>query len=457
MRISYRREMRHNYLIIDPEDLKLCEFECQMLEANALEGLLRFHKRYTDGSVRLFYDITSRQPLSRMLDGRCIRGGELRRLVLGIAGVLERMGVYLMSEQGLFLEPDYIYVEPESFSVWLCLLPGLERQFPEDCRNLLEYLLGKVDHQDQEGVVLAYGLYQESKKENYGLEDLLRQLHMQEKGGARCERSGTEAAAGSADSSWEMEEQSRIGQTVPWRREALPASEAQQEWGGAGESNPQRAGRRKENPRKGLLGKLSGWWRHLWKREGKEEMIEVPMEQMFSPKELPYEVQGTVWGQRERERYETYENERQSRQEADRRYERERNFGRQKQKMPSRTEAWEQEIRPGQDTVLLADLTERSSNRRLAALTAGLEDIEITYCPFVIGKQEQLVDYRLQKEAVSRLHARIDEEKGEYFLQDLNSTNGTWVAGRLLENNEKVLLQIGDEVSLAGLRYEFRA
>ena len=33
---------------------------------------------------------------------------------------------------------------------------------------------GKVNHQDKECVVMAYGLYQESLKENYGMGDLLR-------------------------------------------------------------------------------------------------------------------------------------------------------------------------------------------------------------------------------------------------------------------------------------------
>ena len=39
---------------------------------------------------------------------------------------------------------------------------------------LLQYLLGKVNHQDKDCVVMAYGLYQESLKENYGMADLLR-------------------------------------------------------------------------------------------------------------------------------------------------------------------------------------------------------------------------------------------------------------------------------------------
>lgn len=61
-----------------------------------------------------------------------------------------------------------------NFTVYLCLIPGRQGIFPEEMTALLQYLLGKVNHQDKECVVMAYGLYQESLKENYGMGDLLR-------------------------------------------------------------------------------------------------------------------------------------------------------------------------------------------------------------------------------------------------------------------------------------------
>ena len=72
------------------------------------------------------------------------------------------------------------------------------------------------------------------------------------------------------------------------------------------------------------------------------------------------------------------------------------------------------------------------------------EDIAVGYVPFVIGKHTGLADYILNKSTVSRFHVRITEEDGQYFLTDLNSTNGTKVNGRLLAANEKVVLSQGD-------------
>ena len=37
------------------------------------------------------------------------------------------------------------------------------------------------------------------------------------------------------------------------------------------------------------------------------------------------------------------------------------------------------------------------------------------YYPFIIGKQENLVDHVLNRETVSRLHLRIDQKAGHYY------------------------------------------
>ena len=69
---------------------------------------------------------------------------------------------------------------------------------------------------------------------------------------------------------------------------------------------------------------------------------------------------------------------------------------------------------------------------------------------------KEMADYILNKSTVSRFHVRITEEDGQYFLTDLNSTNGTKVNGRLLAANEKVVLSQGDEVWIAEEKYLWR-
>ena len=73
----------------------------------------------------------------------------------------------------------------------------------------------------------------------------------------------------------------------------------------------------------------------------------------------------------------------------------------------------------------------------------------------VIGKLEQASDAVISLPTVSRVHARIRKEENEYYLADLNSRNGTYVNGRMLEADEEYLLQDEDQVDFAQARYVF--
>ena len=183
--------MRHNYLILEAGQDDEENFEIRMLTGNSIEGLLKFRIKQEEIGRYFYYEITSKQPLSRLLEFREIRKEELSTLVVEIGAVLKRIEDYLLTESNLLLEPEHIYVEPESYQIWLCYVPGYEKSFPEAMEKLLQYLLKKTDHKDNESVVLAYRLYQESQKDYYGIEDLLKIIRRGQKG-KRREGTGTE-------------------------------------------------------------------------------------------------------------------------------------------------------------------------------------------------------------------------------------------------------------------------
>ena len=190
MEIRYQREIRHNYLIIKIEREE-DDYESRMAEENSVNGFLPLSVKEQGRERELYYEITSRQPLSRMVERKAMRGEELRHLILGIAGAVEEMGKYLLGEEHILLEPDFIYIEPQNYTISLCFVPGYRGSFPDALGKLTEYLLGKVSHDDREGVVLAYELFQATKQENYGIRDLLRILYQPPDGGK--DLSGVEA------------------------------------------------------------------------------------------------------------------------------------------------------------------------------------------------------------------------------------------------------------------------
>ena len=104
-------------------------YEARMMIGNTIEGLLKFRIKKTDGASRYCYEITSKQPLSRLLETRTINAVRIQTLLLGIAGTLTRMEDYLLTEEQILLDPDQIYVNPETYDPFLCLIPGKKETF----------------------------------------------------------------------------------------------------------------------------------------------------------------------------------------------------------------------------------------------------------------------------------------------------------------------------------------
>ena len=73
-----------------------------------------------------------------------------------------------------------------------------------------------------------------------------------------------------------------------------------------------------------------------------------------------------------------------------------------------------------------------------------------------IGKKKEEVDVVLEDSSVSRMHARISKEGQDYYLEDLNSTNGTFKNGLRLQPYEKKKLETGDELKCGRVTLIFR-
>jgi FOG: FHA domain len=75
---------------------------------------------------------------------------------------------------------------------------------------------------------------------------------------------------------------------------------------------------------------------------------------------------------------------------------------------------------------------------------------------FSIGKKKEEVDLVLDDMSVSRMHARIIKQGEEVYLEDLNSTNGTFKNGLRLEPYERRKLETEDEIKCGNVTVIFR-
>lgn len=76
---------------------------------------------------------------------------------------------------------------------------------------------------------------------------------------------------------------------------------------------------------------------------------------------------------------------------------------------------------------------------------------------FRIGKERSYVDYFIgDNTAISRSHADFIARDGEYYVEDTNSTNHTFVNGKMIQSGVKTIISHGDTIRLANEDFEFR-
>lgn len=433
MKAAYRREMKHNYLIMEPEEVRHDSYEIHMMAENRIEGLLKFHVKQVDNQKFYYYEITSKQPLNRVLEYHSLGKDELKKLIEDIGRTLGRLEAYLLKEKQILLEPEYIYVEPEKFTVYLCLVPGRQVGFPEEMTGLLRYLLGKVNHQDKECVVMAYGMYQESLKENYGMRDLL-----EISGKNRSSEKGSDESILQQERDNKPEENQSsylshsLNEVLEERNRFFDGKEI-----GAVFIIPILA----------MFGIAAALWLAIGMEGIRKFWYGVPITGVFSAFAV-----FAVWSKESRQSKEIIVKKEEGGRQQVESYDWQLTFEEEIEEKAPKHAAGNEEVF---QTVLLNDATDDKTIRYLRAVGTDVEDIAITYVPYLIGKQEGMVDCVLTGEAVSRIHARIDRDGEEYRISDLNSTNGTSVNGRVLETNESVSLKKGDEIFIANFPFIF--
>lgn len=84
------------------------------------------------------------------------------------------------------------------------------------------------------------------------------------------------------------------------------------------------------------------------------------------------------------------------------------------------------------------------------------ERVDIHGNAFTIGRKKAAVDYCIENnKTVSGTHAKIVSHNGEYFVVDLNSSNYTYVNGRMIQSNEEVILADGTKLCFSDEDFEF--
>ncbi len=74
---------------------------------------------------------------------------------------------------------------------------------------------------------------------------------------------------------------------------------------------------------------------------------------------------------------------------------------------------------------------------------------------FLIGRLKTEVDCEINNTSVSKIHTEIIKRDGHFFIKDLNSSNGTYVNSERIKSNFEVEIKKHDIIGIANMEFEF--
>ena len=489
MYVEYKRDVSHNYLILTEEkQINTSSYQVRMLEGNVIPSVLRCRLQGLDGKVLFYYDITSRQSVASFYEQKKINGEDLRLIFGGFVTVLEELSEYLINPEQLVLAPEYIYLDAGKKEIKFCCLPGYDHPVQEQFRELAEYFLPRLDHEDSDAVKLGYGVYRKTLETGFQLEDIKEAVYRQEKEEPtgesfqkNQEKSYSEEDIGQDDFLSEDRSSDRYYFQEENKKEAdkqnkktrwsnchwilgcglgtlililvavaclmgyLPVVEAELVLAAAILLLAMVAVSRWMKGKKKKKQQQSEQWRQKVRNElGKEEKSVVLYQNQDIQSIDPGEISLGISTGKEKEKVdnqkcftgELWKNE-------------EKIWNEEKARDRENLEdSWG-------ETVLLSQGSTKGPASLVSIEPGALATIYLDQELTVVGKMEQAADVVIPVDTVSRVHARIRKKHDGYYLADLNSRNGTSVNGRMLKPEEEYLLQNEDQVDFAKARYLF--
>ena len=124
-------------------------------------------------------------------------------------------------------------------------------------------------------------------------------------------------------------------------------------------------------------------------------------------------------------------------------------------RMETSQDAMEEEEQLGR-TMYMENVKESTEEVEALYSESGQLLTRIDCQTMILGKKKEEADYVIEDVSVSRMHARITRDKEGIYLEDLNSTNGTFKNGLRLHPYEKRRLDKEDEIKLGKIILFFR-
>lgn len=472
--IEFVNDLCCNYLTIPYEGGEE-DFALRMMTENATDAFLPMELRRLDGQTYLYYNISGMQSMEVLYGEKPIDRKTFREFIWQLHAAIKESGELFLPGDGICLEPTSVFWELGTGRWKFLYMPGQETGQPAQMQGereiFAEFLVMHIDYEDKELTETVYRFYEEMcAGMNFPWGELALGMAAQEK-----EQLGSENDVLSGEmppervereEDWEGEFGRRtydgsMGEEHPvseWNaRETEPAGIREIEGGETGEEWRLTAGSRKWKPQM-IPWIVLGAAIALTIVSGKL----MPVIALYSgaASGVFAVILLVVSIRRKKRGGDGGEEAREAVYECEMEYTRDTepgNFGAQPLERGAEygTEYGGRGFAADEKTVYM-EIGEKQERKLYGIGKYKRQKIFLEKLPCLVGKDKTRADHVIADSSVSRMHAKFSMEGGTVWMQDLNSTNGTYHNGMRLKPNERVTLEAEDEVAFGRAQFVFR-
>ena len=430
---EYRKTLNHNYLVIrKPEDDRL-DYELDMIMENRIYGLLGIETRMAEGKEYLYYEISSMQPLRSLYDHKELDWKTIRNICTELVKIYRTAADYMIDESHLCADPSCIYIGMDDGKPGLLFLPELNVGKTENFIDLAEYFLERVCHNDPRAALFAYRFYQTVRKDGFVMTDIERLIENCDMDEGNTEVLPKPVMPEIVEEPEPLKDPEPLMEPEPVRHVETKAPVIKKPAiavfsiiviicliYGAGFIPGTAPGNSERIVAAALAVSSVIALIYIFNKSShqrKKKVISSPddndIKKCFD--DLPY-----------------IEKKKEEKSDIQEKPKEDEGYG--------KTVFWD--VEKEEAAGILVDKKGR--------------EYRLDHYPYVIGKMPDMADMILKDKTVSRIHARISREENGIYIEDCNSTNGTFLNGVQLYGNEKMPLSKDDEIEIGRVKLEYR-
>jgi len=394
LQTEFVRSLNSNYerILLDTNPEEK-RYQYCMIGRGGIKGLLPCTLRYINGLAYLYYDITSKQNVAQLYGKRVMSRQWVKDFCWSMEQIREELSRFLLDEQNILWYPGQVYQDLESNVFSFLFVPYYAGD--NGFGKMLEFMIEHIDYEDDKLVECVYKMYEQFE---IGGQDYLQHQIFKDA---------------------EMLEQEVA--VMPVLNDASRAEEIQQtDWVDEREAEILRETNYEQSVGEELKEKTI-----VVEQKGMDKQNRKGIRDIFKAKK-----------KKEKESIGEY-------QEA-------------MQRSMNGYAVAENDVYEDWGKTIYIEETESTEKVYCLYTPQGSIVAKLDVDALVIGKRKGEADVVLEDMSISRMHAKIIKEGNDIYLEDLNSTNGTFKNGLRLKPYERRKLESEDEIMLGKKELIFR-